>query len=225
MRKRSFHTSTVLYLSFATVLGASAVACDAAEEPPPAPKKRPKLSELSQAGPDMTEEELAEARKKAGFKSQEEIAAENAAVFEKGAREYVKTRLAEYETFTEDFNAMLGELEKDAPKWKDEAAFEKFRDKYKERVDEFTDTYDTLTGHGVEGGETQAKLGKAFRMWEDLNTGLGAGVGDNPKFKESLDAIRDEIKKVDEALAEIEKDENLAVDETYEPPKKKKKKK
>lgn len=222
MRKRSLHIWSVLplFLLFGLAAPMGGLAgCDAAEEPPP-PKKRKKLSELTQEGPDMTEEELAEARKKAGFKSQDEIAAENAAMFEKGAREYVKTRLPEYKSFNEQFGTMLADLEKQAPKWKDEAAFEKFSKKYKETVDAFTDTYDALTGKGTEGGQTQAVLGKAFRMWEDLNTGLGPGVADNPKFKEGLDAIRDEIKKVDEALADIEKDESLAVDETYQPPEK-----
>ena len=73
------------------------VACDGGEQKEEEPKKKPRsLSDLKQAGPDATPEELEAARKKAGFKSAEEIAAENAAMFEKGAREYVKTRLKEY---------------------------------------------------------------------------------------------------------------------------------
>ena len=198
------------------------VACDATPDEEPKPKKRKRLSEMKQAGTDQTPEELAAARKAAGFKTQEEIAAENAAMFEKGDREYVKTRLPEYREFTKTFRGILDDLEAQGPKWTDDKAFGKFEGKYKEKVKEFTKTYDALSGKGTKGGNLQVELGKAFRTWEDLNTALGPKIGDNPKFKEKVAEIRKMLDKVKEGLDGIEKDDSLKIDETYKPSKKEK---
>lgn len=172
---------------------------------------------------EMTPEELEAARNAAGHDSKDEIAAENAKIFEKGAREYIKTRLSEYRELITELRGYLDEIEAGAPKWGDDAAFEKFSETYKENVDAFLDVYDTLTGDGAEGGNTQADLGWAVRAWEALNNDLGPGVADNEALPGAIKDIRDRLDKVDKALTEIEADETLEVNELYKPPKKAKK--
>ncbi len=171
---------------------------------------------------EMSPEELANARKAAGHDSQDEIAAENAKLFEKGAREWIKTRMAEYRDFLSDFRDHIDTIEKEAPKWKDDKAFDKFEEKYKPRVKTFIETYDELTGKGAEGGNTQAELSKAFRDWEALNDELGPGVGDSERFPEILKAIRDTLDVVGKAFDEIEADETLEINALYKPKKNRK---
>jgi hypothetical protein len=204
--------------------GLSLVACDAKENPY-AVKKTGGAVDLHSYEKEMTPEELAEARKAAGHDSMDEIAAENAKLFEKGAREYIKTRLPEYREFVVEMRGYLDEIEKGAPKWKDDATFDKFNEKYKEHVKAFLDTYDVLTAEGVEGGNTQADLGFAVRAWEALNNDLGPGVFDNAQLPVAIKEIRDRLDKVSAALDDIEKDETLEVNPLYKAPKPDKKKK
>ena len=154
----------------------------------------------------------------------DEIAAENAKMFEKGAQEYIKTRMPEYRDALKQLRGFLDQVEKQAPKWKDDAAFDKFNEKYKKAVKEFLDVYDVLTGKGAEGGNTQADLGRAVRDWEALNNDIGPGVADNENFPKLLEDIRSRLTKVEESLDKIEADETLEVNKDYRPPKKKKKK-
>jgi hypothetical protein len=180
--------------------------------------------DLNEYNPEMTPEELAAQRAAAGHKdSQAELAAENARIFEKGAREWIKTRMAEYRDFVADFRDHIDTIEKEAPKWKDDKAFAKFDEKYKERVKTFVETYDELTGKGAEGGNTQAELSKAFRDWEALKDELGPGVADSERFPEILKAIRDTLDVVSKALDDIEADETLEINPLYKPKKKKSK--
>lgn len=217
-RTASFSPALVAGLGLALSLAA----CDKKENPYAVPEK--KTVDLHSFDKEMTPEELAEARKAAGHDSMDEIAAENAKMFEKGAREYVKTRLPEYRDLLTELRGYLDEIEKQAPKWKDDAAFAKFSDKYKESTKEFLKVYDTLTGEGVEGGNTQADLGWAIRAWEALNADLGPGVSDNEQLPVAIKDIRDRLDKVDAALNDIEQDETLEVNPLYKPPKKTKKK-
>lgn len=202
------------------------VGCGGSGENPYANKKPSKnLSDLKQSAPEISAEEAEAKRKELGIKTNEEIAAENAAMFEKGAREYVKTRAEEYRELLTTMRGDLDSLEQDAPKWAEakdpQAAFDKFAEKRKEWSKEFTSTYDTLTGHGAEGGNLQAVLGRAVRTWEELDSALGPEIGKAAEFKTTLDAIRKDLDEVEKTLADIEKDESLQVDETYKKPKKK----
>jgi hypothetical protein len=202
-------------------------ACDGGEEEKPAFKPTKSLSELSQAKMDVSEEELAAARKNSGFKSQDEIAKENAAMFEKGAREYVKTRMPEYRDIVAELRKHTDDIEAQAAKWPEakdpDKAFEKFSSGYSERAKSLTDTYDTLTARGAEGGNVQVDLGAAFRTWEDLKNALGPNTGKDERFATTLKTIRDSLDKVNASLDDIDKDESLKVDENYEAPTKGKK--
>jgi hypothetical protein len=212
---------TLASSSLALVLGLGLVACDAKKTDLHDFKKGP--VDIHKVKVEMTPEELAAARKAAGHDSMDEIAAENAKMFEKGAREYIKTRLPEYRDLLKELRGYLDEIEKQAPKWKDDAAFSKFNDKYKDQVKAFLETYDVLTAEGIEGGNTQADLGWAVRAWEALNADLGPGVIDNAQLPVAIKDIRDRLDKVDAALNEIEADETLEVNPLYKAPKKKKK--
>ncbi len=203
--------------------------CDSGEEDKPQFKPSKSLSELKQAKIEVSEEELAAARKNSGFKSAKELAKENAAIFEKGAQEYVKTRMGEYRAVVAELGAHVAEIEKKAAKWasaKDPgAAYEKFSGKYKGRAKELTSTYDTLTGRGAEGGSVQVDLGAAFRTWEDLKNALGPKTAQDERFGTTLATIRERLAAVSKALDAIAKDDGLEADENYEPAKKKKKRK
>ena len=148
--------------------------------------KSKKLSEIKSKKSEMTPEQLKEARRKAGFKDTDEIAAENAKMFEKGAREYVKTRMKEYRSFLTDFRANIDEIEEQAAAWpkaKDpQKAFDKWRNEFGKDAKEIMKRYDKMTGRGAEGGNTQAVLGRAFRGWENLKNDLNAEIGANERF-------------------------------------------
>ena len=131
--------------------------CDSSDEPDDRFKlKQKKFVPLGEreVKVDATPEELAEARKKAGFKSSEERAEEAKAIFEKAAREYVKTRAAEYRKFVVDLRSKVDDAEKQADKWanaKDpDKAFEKFKTKSDEESTAFEDRYMKLTGRSDE---------------------------------------------------------------------------
>ncbi|TPV97235.1 MAG: hypothetical protein B7733_00635 [Myxococcales bacterium FL481] len=200
----------------AALLCVSAVACGGEpgeEKPKPKLKKSRSLADIAAAQPKMTAEELAEARKKSGFKTDAEIAAENAAMFEKGAREYVKSRLKSYRKLVGDLRGFLDKLEKQAPKWatsgRGQKNFERFAAKYKKDTKAFVTRYDDLTAKGSEGGNTQALLGKAVRAWDDNLRDIGPELGSQSAFGELLASIRADLDKVDQALTDIEKDESL----------------
>lgn len=167
----------------------------------------------------VSEEELQRRRKEAGFVSKEEadakIAAENAAQFEKGDREYVKARLADYRKLTAETRKYLDDIEKDAPKWaaaKDpQKAFDKAAEGLKKRGKDQLKSLDTLSEKGTKGGNTQATLNKAYRPLEELNGALAPDLSANPKFAETLKTIRDALDEADKAFADIEKDESLIV--------------
>lgn len=208
-------------LSLALLTSALALAgCDEARKEKLNTHKQTR--DLKDYNPEMTPEELAKVREGSEHSSADELAAENARMFEKGAREWIKTRMAEYRDFLADFRDHIDTIEKEAPKWKDDKAFAKFDEKYKERAKAFVDTYDELTAKGVEGGNTQAELSKAFRDWEALKDELGPGVGDSERFPEILKGIRDTLDVVGKALDDIEADETLEINPLYSPKKKKK---
>ncbi len=178
-----------------------------------------KLDEIPKTKPKMTPEELKEARRKAGFKDMDEIAAENAKEFEKGAREYVKTRMKEYRAFLADMRANLDDIEKQAGAWskaKDpQKSFDKWKAKFKDDAKELTKRYDKMTGKGAEGGNTQAVLGKAFRGWENLKADLSPDIGSNERFSTALEDIRKHLGEVEKSLEDIDKDESLVINKFY----------
>ncbi len=174
------------------------------------------LSEVKTA-PVVSPEELAKRRKEAGFVTKEEadakIAAENAKMFEKGDREYIKARVKEYRALTADTRKLLDDIEKETAKWaaaKDPAkAFEKSGKDLDKRGKDLGKTLDKLSEKGVKGGNTQAILNKAFRPLDELLGALGPELGKEAAFPETLKTIRAALDEAEAAFTEIEKDETL----------------
>jgi len=167
----------------------------------------------------VSEEELARRRKEAGFVTKEEadakLAAENAAMFEKGDREYIKTRLVDYRKLTADTRKLIDDIEKDAPKWaaaKDPAkAFDKAATDLHKRAKDLQKKLDELSEKGTKGGNTQATLNKTYRPLEELDGALGPDLSKDPAFADTLKNLRASLDEADKAFADIEKDESLVV--------------
>lgn len=203
--------------------------CDSSKEEEKAPEKRKKLSEMEQAGSDSeaTEEELKKKREALGIRDQDEVAAEIAAEFEKGAREYVKTRLPQYRELVKAMRDEVTDIETNAKKWadaKDPAkAYEKWETAYKETTKEFDKTYDELTGEGAEGGNTQATISTAYRTLEGWRSNMNAEVASGETFDKDIEELRKIFDEIDKALDDIEKDESLVIDTTVKDGEKKEK--
>lgn len=165
----------------------------------------------------VSEEELARRRKEAGFVTKEEadakIAAENAAMFEKGDREYVKTRLVDYRKLSADARKLLDDIEKEATKWaaaKDPAkAAEKAAEGLHKRFKDLSKKLDELSEKGTKGGQTQVLLNKVFRPFEELDGALNGELAKDPAFADTVKNLRTALDDVDKQYGEIEKDESL----------------
>ncbi|MEZ4382633.1 MAG: hypothetical protein R3A79_14945 [Nannocystaceae bacterium] len=169
----------------------------------------------------MSPEELAEARKKAGFVDPEEEKAKVAAEMEKGEREFVKTRLKEFRDLNQDFGAKIDELDKGVEKFakaKDpEKAFAKFKEKFMKPARALMKTQAKLTENNARGGRTNELLIMGLRTWDDLLNDLSADIADNERYPEIMKELREQQAKVTEALDDIDKDEDLVVNKFYKP--------
>ncbi|HEY0136290.1 MAG TPA: hypothetical protein VGB85_19530 [Nannocystis sp.] len=165
----------------------------------------------------VSEEELAKRRKEAGFKTKEEVdaqlAAENAKMFEKGEREFVKARLKDYRKIVADTRKLVDDVEKEAGKWstaKDpQKAFDKNGEALGKRAKDIQKALDKLTEKGIKGGNTQATLNKAYRPLEELGGALGPELAKQPAFAETLKTIRAALDEAELAFTDIDKDESL----------------
>jgi hypothetical protein len=210
------HTLAVVALSlfFGPVAG-----CDSGEKKSIADQIAPAAKDLKDVkkGPEVSEEELQRRRKEAGFKTKEEVdaelAAENAKMFEKGDREYVKARLKEFRKLTADTRKLVDDIEKEAGKWdtaKDpQKAFDKTGEALGKRAKEQQKALDKLSEKSTKGGNTLVLLLKAFRPLEELTGVLGPELAKNEKFAEALKTIRGALDESEAAFTEIEKDETL----------------
>jgi hypothetical protein len=200
-------------------------ACDSKEEPDLGLPETKSLSELKKSTKnEMSKEELEEARRKAGFKDQEELEAEARAAYEASEKSFVKGRVDRYRKLFETLRKKLDQVEKQAPKWasaKDpDAAFGKFQEKYKEETKAFLDEYDELTEKGSRGGDMQAELNKIISTWENLNGDLGPKISEADGFPTTLEAIRKGLDEIEKTIDEIDKDESIEPEEGAEEEKK-----
>lgn len=204
-----------LSLTFAPACGGGAEKKSIADQIGPATKN---VADVK-ADAKVSEEELAKRRKEAGFVTKEEadtkLAAENAALFEKGDREYVKARLAEYRKLTADTRKLLDDIEKDAGKWssaKDPAkAFEKQAEDLHKRAKDLMKASDKLSEKGTKGGNTLVILNKVYRPLEELDGALGPELSKDAAFPETLKNLRAALDEAEKAFTDIEKDETLVV--------------
>ena len=158
----------------------------------------------------MSEKELEEARRKAGFVPHEERMEEAKAEYEKMEKGYVKGRLPAYRDLLKAVKAELDDVEKAAPKWvAAEAAFEKWNGKYKEDVKAIKKKENELTENGSRGGNLQVEMTALFEQWDAINGALEPKISESPDFKTSVDAMRTKIGEIEKQLDEIEKDEAI----------------
>ena len=202
-----------LLLTTALLVPLAVTGCDSEKEPIVEPNKSKKPSELKQAKKtEMTPEELAEARKKAGFVDPEEQMAAARKQLEHEDKLFVKGHLDEFRKITKDFRGALDSVEKGAPKWakaKDsDAAFGKFNEGYKKDNKALMKAYRELTSNGA-NGVGSIKLNAFITDFENFNGDLGGKISENEKFASSLEALRKALTDVDTAIDEIEKDESL----------------
>ncbi len=182
-------------------------------------------TDVKAAAPKVSEEELQKRRKEAGYKTKEEVdaelAAENAKMFEKGDREFVKARLKDYRKITADTRKLVDDIEKEAGKWsaaKDpQKAFDKSGEALGKRAKEIQKALDKLTEKGTKGGNTQATLNKAYRPLEELAGALGPDLAKQPAFAETLKTIRAGLDESEAAFTEIEKDATLEASKFAKP--------
>lgn len=204
----------------ATGLVLGLYACDSGQTKVETPPPTKNIGELKQsANTKMSPEELEEARRKAGFRDPDELAAENIEAMKKVEREFVKTRLAEHREMMATLRDLVDRVEKEAGKWAKarnaQSAFDKFSEAYEEDTKALDEVYDRLMKNGTQI-DIQAKLVGAFRAFEDLNGDLGPEIAAEEGFATAVEGLRKQLDELDAELDAIEKDESLKVDETYE---------
>jgi hypothetical protein len=203
-----------LALFFALLAPFVLTACDSEKEPIVEPNQGKKPSELKQAKKEeMSAEELAEARKKAGFVSPEEQMAEAKAIYEKEEKAFVKGRLESYRKMIKDLRDALDSVEKGSAKWakaKDpDKAFTDFNEGYSADNEVFMKAYRELTEKESKGGDVQVKLGGFIYSWEDFNGDLSGDIAQNEKFVPTLEEFRKALTAIESDLDAIEKDEEI----------------
>lgn len=211
-------------LSLITALLAPLVllACDTGQAPVIEESKQSKKpTELKQSPKDeMSAEELAEARKKAGFVSPEEQMAEAKAAYEKEEKAFVKGRLDAYRKMIKELREALDAVEKGAAKWaqaKDpDAAYAKFEAKYAKDNEAFMKSYRELTEKESRGGQVQVELGEFITAWENFNGDLGGTISENEKFEPTLEEMRKALTAIEEQLDAIEQDDSIEPDSPSE---------
>lgn len=217
-----------LVLFSALIAPLTLAGCDSEKEPIVEPDKSKKPSELKQATKtEMSAEELAEARKKAGFADPDEQMAEAKKVYEKMEKEFVKGRLDDYRKMVKDLSGALDKVEKASAKWaktKDpEAAYTKWNEGYSADNKEFMKAYRKLTEKESRGGQVQVLLGGVITGWENFNGDLSGKIAENEKFAPTLEELRKKITELSAELDAIEKDESLEADVVKDDDKGKKK--
>ena len=194
------------------------IGCDSGKEPDLGIPQTKSVSDLKQEKKSkLSPEELAEERRKAGFKTQEEQIEEAKQAYDQMEKGYVKGRLPAYRELVASLRKELDAVEKAAAgfaKAKDpQAAHTKFDEKYKDTKKKLIERYDELTEKGSRGGNFQVELDKAVRGWEGLVRELNAEVAADEGFPAAITEIRNQIEAVEAELGEIAKDDTIEADE------------
>lgn len=204
-------TSTHL-LSVLALVGIVSLGCDKKEEEAKTDDKKTKsIYDVKQASKtEMSEKELEEARRKAGFVPHEERMEEAKAEYDKMEKGYIKGRLPAYRDLLKAVKGKVDDVEKAAPKWVGaDAAFEKWNGKYKEDVKAIKKKENELTENGSRGGNLQVEITALFEQWDAINGALEPKISESPDFKTSVEAMRTKIGEIEKQLDEIEKDEAI----------------
>jgi hypothetical protein len=196
------------------VFALASAGCDRREEVAPAKTKN--LNELKQAAAEKSAEELAEARKEAGWKSNDEVLSEAKDKYERDSKIYIKTRLAAYRKLVDDIRMQVDTLEKEAASWeaaKDpQKVIASFSARAKKDKTAILARYKEITTNGTEGGNTQVALAETVQTWEGLLGDSSAELAKSESFKTRLADVRKKLDELSKTLDEIGKDATLAAD-------------
>lgn len=188
------------------VLFMSLVACEGPAEPRPAPPP------AAPARAAMSPAELAEARRKAGFKD-DDVAAENALTREHGARVQIRANLAEYRRLARELKLRVQDIEQSSKRWArasdPQRAYRRWREGRVRQTARLTEQHRALQREGTVTGSTQALVERTFRQWEDLQNDLGGDVAGQARFIALVAELRASLSAVESALDEIAHDEDL----------------
>lgn len=198
-------SATPLALVFAGLLAACAE--------PAAPRLRPQPARSDPpAPPPMTPDELAEARRKAGFRD-DDLAAEKALAREQGGRQYVREHLAAYRGLVKALRRSVDDIDRSARRWAHardpQRSYRRWREARGRIVADLTQRYRELRREGVDAGSTQALVERIYRQWEDVNNDLGGDAAEQERFAALISELRDGLEAAELALDEIEHDEDL----------------
>lgn len=181
------------------------VACEASAEPRPSATPAPTPTAMSPA-------ELAEARRKAGFKD-DDFAAENALTREHGARVQVKAHLGEYRELARQLRLRVQDIEQSSKRWArasdPQRAYRRWREGRTRQTAQLTEQHRSLQREGTDTGTTQMLIERTFRQWEDLQNDLGGDVAGQARFAALVAELRASLAAVEAALDEIAHDEDL----------------
>jgi hypothetical protein len=185
------------------------IACEAPAEP------RPMAPAATPTPAPMTPEELAEARRKAGFKD-DDFAAENALTREHGARLHVKAHLDDYRLLVRGLKRSVDDIERSSRRWARASdpprAYRRWREGRARQATTLMDQHRALRRDGTDAGSTQALVERTFRQWEDLLNDLGGDVAGQARFAALVAELRASLAAVEAALDEIDQDEDLGAE-------------
>ena len=165
------------------------------------------------APPPMTPEELAEARRKAGFRD-DDLAGEKAHAREQGGRQYVREHLTAHRGLVRALRRSVDDIDRSARRWArsrdPQRSYRRWREGRNRVFADLTQRYRELRREGVDAGSTQAAIERIYRAWEDVHNDLGGDAANQDRFAAVIIELRDSLDAAELALDEIEHDEDLS---------------
>jgi hypothetical protein len=160
----------------------------------------------------MTPGELAEARRKAGFRD-DDLAAEKAHAREQGGRQYVRQHLTAYRGLVRALRRSVDDIDRSARRWANsrdpQRSYRRWREARGRMFADLNKRYREVRREGVDAGSTQALIERIYGAWEDVHNDLGGDAAEQERFAAVIRELRDSLDAAELALDQIEHDEDL----------------